>query len=57
MSLIYTGEGRAVVGIPAKNLTDDELAALAQRRNLKAADLRRDLIASGVYAEKVRGKE
>jgi hypothetical protein len=55
MNLTYTGKGRAVVGIPATDLTDDELAALAKRRNVKAADLRRDLIASGVYAEK--GKE
>lgn len=55
MSLIYIGKGRAVVGIPATDLTDDELAALAKRRNRK--DLRRELVESGVYAENVKEKK
>lgn len=57
MSLTYTGKDRAVAGIPARDLTDEDIEALAKRRNIKAADLRRDLTASGVYAEKAKGKE
>lgn len=57
MSLIYTGKGRAIVGIPTTDLTDDEIAALAKRRGKAAAELRRDLLASGIYTEKARGKE
>lgn len=56
MSLKYTGKGRHIVGVPATDLTDDEIADLAKRRDLDPAELRKDLIASGVYAPKEKGK-
>lgn len=48
----YVGKGRFIVGIPADDLTDEQVDALAAKRNVKPADLRKDLIASGLYAGK-----
>lgn len=50
MSLTYRGD-RAIVGIPARDLTDDEIAALAKRRGKKADELRKELLASDLYTE------
>lgn len=52
--LTYTGDGRFLVGIPATDLTDDEIGILAAKRGVTPAQLRKTLIESGLY---VAGKE
>jgi len=51
----YVGKGRFVIGIPDRDLTDEEIEALAAKRGKKPAELRKELIESGLYAGK--GKE
>lgn len=51
----YVGKGRFIVGIPAEDLTDEDIAKLAAKRGVKPADLRKQLEESGLYAGK--GKE
>lgn len=53
----YVGHGRFVVGIPATDLDADQLAALAKQRGVTPEKLRKDLIASGLYAEPKAKKE
>lgn len=55
--LTYTGD-RFIVGIPAHDLTDDEIAAIAAKRNTTPAALRKTLTESGLYSSgKVPAKE
>jgi len=51
----YVGKGQFIVGIPADDLTDEQIEALAAKRGVKPAELRKELIESGLYAGK--GKE
>lgn len=56
-NLVYAGEGRFLVGIPADELSEIDLAVIAQKRGKTEAQLRKELIDSGLYAEKAKGKE
>lgn len=48
--LVYTGDGRFLPGVPATDLTDGAIAAIARKRGLSSTVLRARLIASGLYA-------
>jgi hypothetical protein len=50
--LKYVGDGRAIVGIPADTINAATLEALAAKRGRKPAELRKELVDSGLYAEK-----
>lgn len=50
--LIYVGAGRFLVGIPATDLTVDQVAELAEQRGLSAAELLALLSRSGIYSVK-----
>ena len=58
--LRYTGDDEGVpfvMGVPARNLTDDDLAALVGGRHGKdRGAVRRNLVKSGMYAEVVTAK-
>lgn len=49
MSLKYTGRGRHLVGIPAADLSEAEVAALAVQRGLAVSELTERLVRSGLY--------
>jgi hypothetical protein len=51
MSLRYDGDGRFLVGIPADDLDDDALKALAEAQDTTPAQLRKKLVESGLYTE------
>lgn len=50
MSHKYRGDGRFLVGVPARDLTSDEVARLPER-------LRRRLVPSGLYVHVKPAKE
>lgn len=47
--LVYTGEGRFLIGIPADALSPLDIAVIANRRGKTEAQLRKELIESGLY--------
>lgn len=56
-NLDYTGKDRFLIGIPASELSEVDLAVIAHKRGKTEAQLRKELIESGLYAEKAKGKE
>lgn len=48
-SLTYSGDGRFINGIPARDLDAADIEALASRSVTSADALRSELIASGIY--------
>lgn len=49
--IAYIGKGRFMVGIPDTDLTTADVAALAKSRHTTPAQLRKQLIESGLYRE------
>lgn len=49
MALTYVGNGAAIVGIPASDLSNEELSDIAARENLSLAELEGLLIKRGLY--------
>ena len=47
--LAYTGKGRFLIGIPADALSSLDIAVIANRRGKTEAQLRKELIESGLY--------
>ena len=52
MDLKYVGKGAFTHGIPDTDLTKEDIERLAADRGVSPAQLRKDLIASGLYAGK-----
>jgi hypothetical protein len=50
----YIGNDRFIPGIPARDLTDDDLTQLAAKRGKTPTQLRKELTDSGLYSA---GKE
>lgn len=55
--LDYVGEGRFLIGIPAGRLSELDLAVHAERRGKTESALRKELVDSGLYAERKPEKE
>ena len=49
-ALVYVGDGRFLPGIPAADLTADQVAVIARKRGLSFTAMRARLVASGLYA-------
>lgn len=49
MALIYIGKGEWITGIPAQDLSNEELAEIAARENLSLAEMEGLLIKRGLY--------
>lgn len=49
MPLKYTGNGRHIMGIPARDLADDELESIANRDGVDPVALADELTAGGLY--------
>lgn len=49
--LTYAGKGRFLVGIPADDLSTEDVAAIAHRRGKTAGQLRKELVDSGLYRD------
>jgi hypothetical protein len=47
----YEGDGRFLIGIPAEDLDDDQIKALAEAQDTTPAQLRKTLLESGIYTE------
>lgn len=50
--LAYIGDGRFTHGIPDTDLSADDIAALAEAKGKKPAELTKELVESGLYKAK-----
>lgn len=49
MSLIYTGDGKYIMGVPAQDLSDEDISRLAESFGKSNATYIDELIGSGIY--------
>jgi hypothetical protein len=49
-ALIYVGAGAALPDVPARDLSEDDLQAIADRLDRDAVDVQADLLASELYS-------
>ena len=50
-NLTFVGGGQFLLGIPADTLSPLDIAVYAERRGQTSAQLRKELVASGLYVE------
>lgn len=47
--LVYAGDGAFIVGVPARDLTENDIVLIAASKNRKPDAMRDELLASPIY--------